>query len=145
MPFLYRQKVLFQHCDPAGIVFYPRYFEMMNATVEEWFEARLGHSFAHLHGAMQAGVPTAALQVTFSAPSRLGDMLDITLHLRRLGRSSADLEFVAGCGGELRLHMTSTLVFVSLRDGASRPWPDALRARLIDMLEAREAPPQAPA
>jgi 4-hydroxybenzoyl-CoA thioesterase len=144
MAFLYRQKVLFQHCDPAGIVFYPRYFEMMNAAVEEWFEAQLDHSFARLHGAMQAGVPTAALQVTFSAPSRLGDLLEIALHLRRLGRSSADLEFVSTCGGHLRVRMTSTLVFINLRDGASQPWPEALRARLLGALEPNEAP-QAPA
>ncbi|MEL6103010.1 MAG: acyl-CoA thioesterase, partial [Pseudomonadota bacterium] len=28
MSFQFLQKVLFKHCDPAGIVFYPRYFEM---------------------------------------------------------------------------------------------------------------------
>ena len=31
--------VRFQHCDPAGIVFYPRYFEMISQSVEEWFAA----------------------------------------------------------------------------------------------------------
>lgn len=34
MEFSYRQKVLFMHYDPAGIVFFPRYFEMMNDCVE---------------------------------------------------------------------------------------------------------------
>ena len=32
------QKVLFKHCDPAGIVFFPRYFEMMNDCVEAFFD-----------------------------------------------------------------------------------------------------------
>ena len=27
----------FNHCDPAGIVFYPRYFEMTNSVVENFF------------------------------------------------------------------------------------------------------------
>ena len=36
--------VRFQHCDPAGIVFYPRYLEMINQTVEEWFAA-MGRAF----------------------------------------------------------------------------------------------------
>ena len=35
MAFVFPQKVRFQHCDPAGIVFYPRYFEMLNTTIEE--------------------------------------------------------------------------------------------------------------
>jgi len=57
--FTLQQKVRFQHCDPAGIVFYPRYFEMINATVEEWFAQRLGVPFETLHGALGAAVPTA--------------------------------------------------------------------------------------
>lgn len=139
MPFVYRQKVLFQHCDPAGIVFYPRYMEMMNATVEEWFATRLKHSFSMMHGAMQAGVPTAELRVVFSAPSRLGEMLAVSLYLRRLGRSSAALEFVAECEGQVRLTMTSTLVFISFADGRPQPWPDRLRRRMEAELEP--APP----
>ena len=41
MAFTYPHKVLFRHCDPAGIVFYPRYFEMMNDTVEAFFGTAL--------------------------------------------------------------------------------------------------------
>ena len=34
----YRATVLvrFAHCDPAGIVFFPRYMEMFNNLVEDW-------------------------------------------------------------------------------------------------------------
>ena len=32
--FSFSQDIGFRHCDPAGIVFYPRYFEMMNDAVE---------------------------------------------------------------------------------------------------------------
>ncbi|CPO21707.1 4-hydroxybenzoyl CoA thioesterase [Bordetella pertussis] len=35
-PFVSEVEVRFRHCDPAGIVFYPRYFEMINDFVEEW-------------------------------------------------------------------------------------------------------------
>ena len=31
--FTIRRQVEFNHCDPAGIVFYPRYFEMISAVV----------------------------------------------------------------------------------------------------------------
>ena len=33
-PFTAEMTVAFRHCDPAGIVFYPRYFEMINDFVE---------------------------------------------------------------------------------------------------------------
>ncbi|MCO5127369.1 MAG: hypothetical protein M9957_08845 [Rhodobacteraceae bacterium] len=36
---IFRQdiRVGFNHCDPAGIVFYPRYFEMANTVCESFF------------------------------------------------------------------------------------------------------------
>ena len=76
MAFFFSQRVRFQHCDPAGIVFFPRYFEMVNATVEEWFAERLGMPFAEMHGPTQGGVPTASIRADFRAPSRLGDLLE---------------------------------------------------------------------
>src|SRR4030095_9824965 len=73
--FTLQQKVRFQHCDPAGIVFYPRYFEMVTAAVEEWFGQRLGVPFATLHGPLGGAVPTASMSVGFHAPRRLGEAL----------------------------------------------------------------------
>ena len=83
-----RQKIMFQHCDPAGIVFYPRYVEMINAVVEEWFEQGLTLSFAELVMERGEGVPTAHLEVSLKAPSRLGEDLALTLLVAKIGNSS---------------------------------------------------------
>ena len=137
--FVHRQKVLFQHCDPAGIVFYPRYFEMVNATVETWFDAALGHAFERMHGEMDAAVPTARIEATFSAPSRHGDLLDFALRLERLGRSSADIAIAARCGAQTRLRLTATLVFVRKAAMRSAPWPPPLAAALRRALDGANA------
>jgi 4-hydroxybenzoyl-CoA thioesterase len=137
MAFVFPQKVRFQHCDPAGIVFYPRYFEMLNATVEEWFATRLGHSFADIHGGMRAGVPTAALSAEFQAPSRLGETLDFALALTGVGRASCALRVAATCEGAPRVGFASTLVWIGMDDGRPRPWPPALRERLMREIETK--------
>ena len=126
--FIFPQRVRFQHCDPAGIIFYPRYFEMLNATVEEWFATRLGLSFAEIHGPMQRGVPTARFTAEFTAPSRLGELLDWRLVPRRIGRSSCELNLRASCEGELRAEFLQTLVWIDKASGRPLPWPDSLRA-----------------
>ncbi len=126
-----RLKVLFQHCDPAGIVFYPRYFEMVNAVVEEWFADALGVSFETLHGEMNAGIPTVHIETTFHSPSYHGDLLDFRLEPIRLGRSSLDLCIEASCQSEKRLTMKSTLIYIE-KDGDRRkpqPWPELLQKR----------------
>ena len=39
-------QIEFNHCDPAGIVFYPRYFEMVNSVCENFFREVAGLSYA---------------------------------------------------------------------------------------------------
>ena len=117
-------------CDPAGIVYYPRYFEMINLTIEEWFRAGLGWDFHRMHEIDDRGVPTARIEVEFKAPSRLGDVLDWSLTVKRIGTSSLDLEIVASCDGEERLVCRSTLVqFVK---STARPvgWAEDLKERM---------------
>lgn len=128
--------VEFNHCDPAGIVFYPRYFEMTNSVVENFFADVGGHSFARMMAEGQ-GVPTARLETNFHAPSRLGDRLEFTLVVTRIGGASIGFTLTARCGQELRITADLTLVWV--QTGRPAPWPEALRHRLAAHLE-RVAP-----
>lgn len=134
-PFVFDQKVLFKHCDPAGIVFYPRYFEIINDCVEAFFEA-LGDPFEAMHAAGR-GVPTARIEAEFKRPSRHGDRLTLALRCRRLGRTSLDLAIDGAADEERRFTARSTLVHV----GAStrpEPWPPALRDALAGRLDQEE-------
>ncbi len=77
----------FADCDPAGIVFYSRYLEMLNAVVEDLFAEELGFSFREILKS-NLGIPTVHLNADFIAPSRLGDELSATLALTRFESSS---------------------------------------------------------
>ncbi len=130
------QKVLFQHCDPAGIVFYPRYFEMINATVEQWFSEALDYSFAKMHITEKVGVPTVAIESNFKAPSFLEDQLVFNLSVLKIGTASLDLTVLGYCAEQLRLECKITLVFVDLKDTVPRslPWPAHLRDKFTAYL-----------
>ena len=134
--FVMQHKVLFQHCDPAGIVFYPRYFEMINAVVEAWFEEALNESFATIIAAGD-GVPTRHIDTAFLRPSRLGETLTFTLDACKLGRTSLDLRIAAECRSEARLSAELTLVRIAQADGRPKPWPDMIAAT-IESLIAKE-------
>ena len=134
MPFHLAQKVMFKHCDPAGMVFYPRYFEMMNDCVETFFAEALDWPFERFHD--HGGVPTVAISTQFTAPSRHGDELVISLDVTRLGRSSIGLEFEAHCGDELRFKTQSTLVNID-EDGRPASWPDHARRKIEQFMEER--------
>jgi 4-hydroxybenzoyl-CoA thioesterase len=130
--------VEFNHCDPAGIVFYPRYFEMTNSVVENFFSGVVGYPFARMV-AEGRGVPTAGIEIDFRAASRLGDMLDFRLEVARLGRSSVTVSIAASCAGETRLEGKFTLVWLG-PDARPEPWPATIRATFTDHLTGTPAP-----
>ena len=118
--------VEFNHCDPAGIVFYPRYFEMTNSLVENFFADVMGHSFGAMMDAGQ-GVPTARLEANFRVASKLGDKLEWSLDVVRVGGSSVNFMATARVGTQLRLTADMTLVWVIA--GKPTRWPDTLRGK----------------
>ncbi len=129
------QKVLFQHCDPAGIVFYPRYFEMINAVVESWFENSLKVSFADLHFEKNLAIPTVSINTEFLAPSRLGDMLSLTLEVVTLGGSSLNLKIQAVCADDVRFDADVTLVCVAKTEIKPTRWPQDIREIVQKLLK----------
>lgn len=40
--------IRFSHCDPAGIVYFPHYFDMFNGLIEDWYGQELGYDYAEL-------------------------------------------------------------------------------------------------
>jgi len=121
-------RVEFNHCDPAGIVFYPRYFEMTNSVCENFFREAVGYSY-HAMMADGIGVPTLRVETEFRAPSRLGDLLDWVLAVEKVGGSSVTLRLEARCGDETRVTARLVLVWLS-PDGRPARWPDRIRAAL---------------
>ncbi|MHA6326371.1 acyl-CoA thioesterase [Roseivivax sp. CAU 1753] len=133
--YTFRNAVMFQHCDPAGIVFYPRYFEMINEVVETMFRDALDWPFAQMHVRDRTGVPMGRIATEFHAASRLGDVLDWTLAVTRIGGASLDAVLRAQCDVQARLTAHFTLVYVDLDRMRSVRWPEDKRAMLAHFME----------
>jgi 4-hydroxybenzoyl-CoA thioesterase len=130
-------QIEFNHCDPAGIVFYPRYFEMVNSVIENFFADVVGRSFASMHNGASNGVPTVAMDAVFQRPSRLGDKVRFTLRVERVGGSSVRM-VIEGSGPDgPRMQATMTLAWI---DGMrAAPWPQEMRAALERYKETQGA------
>jgi 4-hydroxybenzoyl-CoA thioesterase len=122
--------IRFHHCDPAGIVFYPQYFVLFNELVEDWFNQGLGIDFAKLHVEQGIGVPMASITCKFLSPSKVGELLRLSLSINRIGKSSLEMNVTGKSGGETRVQATLTVVLASLQTRRSLPFPDDLRTRL---------------
>lgn len=79
-------------CDPAGIVFYPRYFAMFDASTAALFAAALGynkHSMLKRFNAI--GFPMVDTGARFLVPSKYGDVVTIETSVTKFGRSSFEI------------------------------------------------------
>jgi 4-hydroxybenzoyl-CoA thioesterase len=86
MIFTKQEKIRFKHIDYAGIVFYPRFLEMLNDLVEDWFEEALDRPFSKMHETN--GIPTVDLKVQFKNAARIGEKLSKKLWVAELKSSS---------------------------------------------------------
>ncbi len=124
--------VRFADCDAAGIVFYPRYLEMFNGLVEDWFRDALHFSFKEIVTNRGWGLPTVHLEVDFVAPSRFDEMLSATLTVRSLGKTSMGLDILfRGPDNQDRVRGKVVLVLINRAPQRAIPWPSDLRARML--------------
>jgi 4-hydroxybenzoyl-CoA thioesterase len=127
-------------CDPAGIVFYPRYFEMFDASTTALFQHALGMTkYEFLKKYDSAGYPMVDTRARFLVPTRYGDRVSIETTVTEFRRSSFDIRHRLLKDGELAVEGFETRVWVG-RDpqDASRIRAQPLPADLIARLQARQ-------
>ena len=139
-------EVRFGDCDPAGIVYFPRFFALFHDAMETWFSARLGLRYAEVVVGRKIGFPAVHTEADFKVPCALGDAIFVELRVARLGRSAIDLVYaVRGADGGLRLTGATTCVVLDLDPASpgfrkSMPIPGDLRARIERFMGEEEEP-----
>jgi 4-hydroxybenzoyl-CoA thioesterase len=99
-------------CDPAGIIFYPRYFEIFDASTNALFERALGLTKFEMFKALPfAGFPLVSTRANFLKPTRYGDdvVVDTTI---KFGRASFEVEHRLSLNGEICAECVETRVWV---------------------------------
>ena len=132
--FAHDQLVRFSHCDPAGIVYYPWFFDMTHATKEDWFAHGLGYPHADLMLRRRIGTPTVRIEAEFLKPLEMGETVRYELRVLKLGNASVNLSISGRKDGVEHLRITQTIVFMSLETRRAVPIPEDLRERIEEYL-----------
>ncbi|WP_210253230.1 thioesterase family protein [Beijerinckia sp. L45] len=123
-------RIRFSHCDPAGIVYFARYFDILHGVVEDWFEDALGLSHATLIKQHRIGLGYAHAEADFFAPGFHGDVLTVIPLIARIGGSSIGLRLHAYRGDTPVLAANLVIATTSLDAHRSISVPDDVRAAL---------------
>lgn len=129
-PFTGRYPIRFSHTDMAGIVYYPNFFDMFQAVVEDWFDHCLGIHYANLITERKVGLPSVRAACEFQSPARIGDVLDLTIRIERIGRTSIAIAIDGAIRGVPSLHGEVVLVTLSLETFKAIPIPPDIGERL---------------
>jgi len=122
--------IRFSHCDAAGIVYFPHYFDMFNGLIEDWYKEELRHDYAELVMAGRYGFPFVHIECDFKIPSRMGELIDLTLLVERIGRSSLAIVIVCHRDGLERLRARMITAMMSLETRSPVTMPEPLRAAI---------------
>lgn len=85
---VHRVRVGFGDCDPAGIVYFPRFFHFFHEAMETWFDRVLGLPYAEMIGVRRLGFPAVHTEADFVIPCAMGDEIAVEQRVVQLGRTS---------------------------------------------------------
>ncbi|KFC71211.1 4-hydroxybenzoyl-CoA thioesterase family active site protein [Devosia sp. LC5] len=121
-------EIEFGDCDPAGIVYYPNYFRMFDASTAHLFETALGmKKIAWIRHFGIVGIPMVDTGAKFIRPSAFGDVVSIETTITELRRSSFVVSHKLYNGGELAIEAHEVRVWAG-RDPEN---PDRIKSRAL--------------
>jgi len=101
------------HCDAAGIVFFPRYFEYFDAATHALFE-RAGCPQREMRKRFQiVGCPLVEARARFLAPLHYDENVTIDTYIAEFGRSSFRVQHRLCKGEQLAVEAWETRVWTA--------------------------------
>lgn len=127
-PFRHPIRVRFGECDPQGIVFNPNYLALADVALTELFRAAIG-SYAAM---VEAGTDLVMVEsrVTYRAPARADDLIDVELSVGRIGTTSTRFDGRILRDDQLLTEFELHYVAVDAGTHAKRPIGGVLREAL---------------
>jgi acyl-CoA thioester hydrolase len=121
-------RVRFNECDPQGIVFNGNYLVFFDVGLTELFRAALGS----WHEMVRRGTDLVLVEsrVTYRAPARADDLIEVELGVARFGTTSLQFSGRIERGGERLTEADLHYVAVTADGHAKQPLPRWLRAAL---------------
>lgn len=123
-------KIRWGHCDAAGIVYTPNYFDIFNGVIEDWYPAALGLDYHAYMRDRRIGVGYAHASADFLVPGFMGDVMEIAVVLTRIGGASFTVTLHGLKDGVEAIRGRLVVVCTDLDEHKAVPIPDDLRAAL---------------
>jgi len=125
--FTIEERVLWGDVDAARIIFYGSYVRFFGIAETELFRA-VGMPYGRVFDELDIWLPRVHLECDFHRAAQLDDLLEVSVYVGKIGRTSLRLNFEVrrkGADGEIEsgLIATAHFVLVSTRRDTLEPVP----------------------
>jgi YbgC/YbaW family acyl-CoA thioester hydrolase len=126
--FTIEERVRWGDVDAARIIFYGAYIRFFEFAETEFFRS-VGLPYGVVFDELDIWLPRVHLECDFHRAARLDDLLEVSVYVGRVGRSSMRLNFEVRRKGEESLVATAHFVLAAVRRDTFEtvPVPEELR------------------
>lgn len=139
--FTIEERVLWGDVDAARIIFYGSYLRFFEIAETELFRS-VGMPYGKVFDELDIWLPRVHLECDFQRAAQLDDLLEVSVYVGKIGRTSMRLNFEVrrkGGDGKLEEALIATAHFVLVstrRDGLQPvPVPEELRRAFVPYTE----------
>ena len=129
-PVIVRRRVLWGECDPAQVVYTPRFSDYL-VSAATWFSRTIIDAAPPGLGAAGLGTPAKAMSLEFHHVLRPDEFFDMAVTVTDVRERTFDLGVQAhGVDARLRFSGSITLILIDRATFRSRPLPPHIREAL---------------
>lgn len=135
-PFIERIRVRWQEVDAQNVVFNGHYLTYVDVAISGWWRA-IGMPYPDAMIPLDADIFVRHHSLSYHAPARLDDVLDVGLRCEHIGNSSLKMVWAVWCDNRLLVTGETVYVCTSLSRGGPMTVPEALRRQIAAHAAAR--------
>jgi YbgC/YbaW family acyl-CoA thioester hydrolase len=130
--FTIREHVRWSDIDRAGIIYYGQFLRFFEIAETELFRS-VGLPYSEVFDRLNVWLPRVQIHFDFHKPLVLDDLVEVSVHVSRFGRTSLTLRFEVHKEGEPDLVADGHVVLVCVDRSKFKPIP--LPAELVERLK----------
>ena len=128
--FEFQTKIKLHHTDAAGIMFFANYFELAHDAYEAFLES-IGFSIRDMLDKLDFLLVIVHAEADFKVPYRLGEKINIKIHLEKISTSSIVLQYDFLNSNQKKTGFAKTVhVSINKKTNQKQILPESLRLAL---------------
>lgn len=131
--FEYKRNIRLNDCDPAGVIFFARVYDIAHEAFEEML-LKADNSIDNIINRSETIYPLISSSADYSGPIRLGDKINVKVKLKDLTENSISLSYLFEKENKIFTIVNTSQVSINKSTWKKSPIPIDFKNKLENLL-----------